>query len=111
MANRAPKSLRQFLKAEGGNAAMIVALALTPISLAALGAVDLSRATSAKVQMQDALDAAALAAGRTNTTDPAVLQAVGQHVLERFVEAKTLEWDSYRLAVSQWEIDRYLAIY
>ena len=83
MANRAPKSLRQFLKAEGGNAAMIVALALTPISLAALGAVDLSRATSAKVQMQDALDAAALAAGRTNTTDPAVLQAVGQHVLEQ----------------------------
>lgn len=83
MANRASKSLRQFLKAEGGNAAMIVALALTPISLAALGAVDLSRATSAKVQMQDALDAAALAAGRTNTTDPAVLQAVGQHVLEQ----------------------------
>jgi Flp pilus assembly protein TadG len=86
MPNRAPakaRRLRSFLKAEGGNAAMVVALALAPISLAALGAVDLSRATSAKVQLQDALDAAALAAGRSNTNDPDVLQATGQRVLEQ----------------------------
>lgn len=89
MANRAPKTLRRFLMAEGGNAAIVVALALTPISFAALGAVDLSRATSAKVQIQDALDVATLAAGRSNTSDPAVLQAVGQRALEQNLRLDT----------------------
>lgn len=43
--------------------------------------------------------------------DQVIGEALGPHVLERFVEAKTQEWDSYRLAVSQWELDRYLAVY
>jgi glutamine synthetase len=43
--------------------------------------------------------------------DEVVAAALGPHILERFVEAKTQEWDEYRLYVSQWELDRYLAIY
>jgi glutamine synthetase len=43
--------------------------------------------------------------------DDVIVDALGPHVLERFVEAKTLEWESYRLAVSQWELERYLPIY
>src|SRR5215211_1367057 len=43
--------------------------------------------------------------------DDVIAEALGPHVLERFVEAKTQEWDSYRIAVSQWELDRYLAVY
>jgi len=43
--------------------------------------------------------------------DEVIVEALGPHVLERFVEAKTQEWDSYRIAVSQWELDRYLAVY
>jgi glutamine synthetase len=43
--------------------------------------------------------------------DDVIADALGQHVLERFVEAKTLEWESYSLAVSQWELARYLPIY
>jgi glutamine synthetase len=43
--------------------------------------------------------------------DDVIAAALGPHVLERFVEAKSLEWESYRLAVSQWELDRYLAVY
>jgi glutamine synthetase len=43
--------------------------------------------------------------------DDVIVDALGQHVLQRFVEAKTLEWESYSLAVSQWELARYLPIY
>jgi glutamine synthetase len=34
--------------------------------------------------------------------------ALGEHILERFVEAKNEEWDEYRMQVSAWEVDRYL---
>ncbi|HJZ46036.1 MAG TPA: type I glutamate--ammonia ligase [Roseiflexaceae bacterium] len=43
--------------------------------------------------------------------DEVIVDALGPHVLERFVEAKTQEWESYQLAVSQWELERYLPIY
>lgn len=43
--------------------------------------------------------------------DELVAEALGPHVIERFVEAKTQEWDAYRTAVSQWELERYLPIY
>ena len=36
------------------------------------------------------------------------LDALGAHVYERFLEAKTMEWDQYRMDVSPWEIARYL---
>jgi len=40
--------------------------------------------------------------------DDVIRQAIGDHTLEKFVEAKTAEWDEYRAQVSPWEIDRYL---
>ena len=40
-----------------------------------------------------------------------IQSALGQHVYERYVEAKMQEWNEYRLHVSQWEVDRYLNIY
>jgi glutamine synthetase len=40
-----------------------------------------------------------------------IQNALGQHVYERFVEAKTQEWNEYSLYVTQWELDRYLTIY
>jgi glutamine synthetase len=43
--------------------------------------------------------------------DEVITHAIGPHVLERFVEAKTQEWDDYRTYVSRWELDRYLTIY
>ena len=43
--------------------------------------------------------------------DEVVTAALGPHVVERFIEAKSQEWDEYRLFVSQWELDRYLPIY
>ncbi|MHB1651204.1 MAG: type I glutamate--ammonia ligase [Desulfitobacteriaceae bacterium] len=43
--------------------------------------------------------------------DSVIKDALGDHIYQRFVEAKTKEWDNYRLAVHQWEIDQYLATY
>lgn len=43
--------------------------------------------------------------------DQVVREALGDHIFERFIEAKTQEWDEYRTDVTQWELDRYLEVY
>ena len=43
--------------------------------------------------------------------DEVIQQALGLHVFERYHEAKTQEWNDYRLTVTQWELDRYLTTY
>jgi len=43
--------------------------------------------------------------------DELIAAALGPHIFERFLEAKTQEWDEYRMHVSQWELQRYLPIY
>ncbi len=40
--------------------------------------------------------------------DPVICEALGDHVLSHFVEAKRSEWDEYRTQVTAWEVDRYL---
>ncbi|PSQ32165.1 type I glutamate--ammonia ligase [Halobacteriales archaeon SW_6_65_46] len=40
--------------------------------------------------------------------DDLVTDALGDHVAEKFIEAKTAEYDDYRVDVSDWELDRYL---
>ncbi|MFB6094405.1 MAG: type I glutamate--ammonia ligase [Halanaeroarchaeum sp.] len=41
-------------------------------------------------------------------SDDVILDALGDHVAEKFIEAKTQEVVEYRTAVSEWEVDRYL---
>lgn len=43
--------------------------------------------------------------------DQVIVEALGQHVFEKYMEAKTAEWDESRIQVSKWEIDKYLAKY
>ena len=43
--------------------------------------------------------------------DEVIQGALGEHLFNNFVEAKTLEWDSYRQDVSQWERDQYFELY
>ncbi|MCJ7736738.1 MAG: type I glutamate--ammonia ligase [Anaerolineae bacterium] len=43
--------------------------------------------------------------------DKVVQDALGPHVYERFVSAKTQEWNDYRLQVTEWEVERYLSSY
>jgi len=40
--------------------------------------------------------------------DQVIEDALGEHVYENFLEAKTQEYDDFRVDVSQWELDRYL---
>ena len=43
--------------------------------------------------------------------DKAVRSALGEHVYERFVEAKRIEWLEYSGMVSDWEVKRYLGAF
>ncbi|MBD3210838.1 glutamine synthetase [Candidatus Micrarchaeota archaeon] len=43
--------------------------------------------------------------------DRLVKEALGTHTYEKYLEAKTNEWDSYRMQVTPWEIDNYLEKY
>ena len=40
-----------------------------------------------------------------------IMTVLGKHVYEKYLEAKKEEWLAYRRRISQWEIDRYLAVY
>jgi len=43
--------------------------------------------------------------------DSVVMDALGPHVRARFIEAKRIEWDRYRVQVHPWEIEEYLTKY
>jgi glutamine synthetase len=39
-----------------------------------------------------------------------VLRTLGEHMFNRYIEIKRQEWEDYRVQVTQWELDRYMAI-
>jgi glutamine synthetase len=39
-----------------------------------------------------------------------VREALGDHIFEKFIENKKKEWDNFRIHVSKYEIDTYLAV-
>ena len=43
--------------------------------------------------------------------DNVVKEALGTHVFDRFINAKRLEWEDYRLEVTPWELNKYLPSY
>jgi len=75
--------MRRFVRDQRGNIAITFALALIPMCILIGGAIDFSRAMSAKRQLRDTLDGAALAiAGTTNFT-----QAQAEKIAEDFAAA------------------------
>lgn len=44
-------------------------------------------------------------------SDEIITSALGEHILEHFVEAKEIEWDMFRTTVHQWERDQYISMY
>ncbi|MFN2581484.1 MAG: type I glutamate--ammonia ligase [Candidatus Dormibacteria bacterium] len=50
--------------------------------------------------LKDAIDAL--------EADDVVMDALGEHLAERFIDAKRLEWRAYRGQVTTWELDQYL---
>ncbi|HYD28020.1 ubiquitin-activating E1 FCCH domain-containing protein [Brevundimonas sp.] len=79
-----------------GNVAMLFGLSLPVLILMTFGGVDIHRMSTVKVNLQDALDAAALAAARSPYTADADLQRVGLAALKANLQAYpnvTLEED------------------
>ncbi|HRD46244.1 MAG TPA: pilus assembly protein TadG-related protein [Caulobacter sp.] len=72
---------RTFRKDDGAAAAIQFALMAVPLTVTVFGMIDVSRASAAKGHLQDALDAAALAAARSTATTDAGVQAIGEDVL------------------------------
>ncbi len=44
-------------------------------------------------------------------SDPVIQEALGPHIYEKFLEAKTAEWNEYRIQVHPWEREQYLGKY
>ena len=47
----------------------------------------------------------------TLQSNEVVCGALGDHLLEHFIEAKEIEWDIFRTQVHQWERDQYMSLY
>jgi len=43
--------------------------------------------------------------------NPIAVESLGQHILEKYIEGKEKEWDAFRIAVTDWELDHYLSRY
>lgn len=65
-----------------GNVAMLFGLALPALVMVVVGGIDINRVSTAKVGLQDALDAATLAAARSPYTNAADIQRVGMDALK-----------------------------
>ncbi|MBD7941300.1 TadE/TadG family type IV pilus assembly protein [Brevundimonas guildfordensis] len=83
---RAGRGLRLFVRRLArqtqGNVALMFAVALPILMMITLGAVDLHQASKVKAELQDALDAAALAAARSIYSDNANINRVGMAALK-----------------------------
>jgi len=40
--------------------------------------------------------------------DTVIAETLGEHTFRRYLDAKRLEWNEYRIQVTSWELDRYL---
>ena len=43
--------------------------------------------------------------------NPIICEALGEHALTHFVEAKEIEWDMFRMQVHPWEREQYISLY
>ncbi len=89
---RALRALARRLGADrGGNVVMIFALVMPALIMITLGGIDLNRITTAKARVQDALDAATLAAARSSYTAPEDLRRVAVVALRANLKGASVE--------------------
>ncbi len=43
--------------------------------------------------------------------NPISKETLGDHIYEKYIQAKAMEWEQYRIAVTGWELGEYLNIY
>jgi Flp pilus assembly protein TadG len=73
--------VRRFSASTRGNVAMIFALTLPILVMITMGGVDINRASTVRVNLQDALDAATIAAARSVAVTDADLTTLGTRAL------------------------------
>ncbi|MFY7869109.1 MAG: type I glutamate--ammonia ligase, partial [Exiguobacterium sp.] len=44
-------------------------------------------------------------------SDKVVMDSLGEHIGEHFLELKEIEWDMFRMQVTEWERDQYMTLY
>ncbi len=79
--SRTASTCRRFSGDTAGNIALIFALVLPLLIMITLGGADINRASTVKMNLQDALDAATLAAARSQFTDDDRITEVGLNSL------------------------------
>lgn len=72
---------KRLWRARDGGVAMMFALAMPPMTMLAVCGLDIHRASSVRQSLQDALDAATLAAARSDEITDAGVRTVGMRVL------------------------------
>lgn len=87
VSGRAATFLGRFRRANRGNVAMIFAIVMPVLVMLTLGGVDLHRASTVRVNLQDALDAATLAAARSPYVTDKDLTKVGLDALRANMKA------------------------
>lgn len=70
---------------------------MTPEERVAEGVMDLPNSLSRAVKELEA--------------NPLMLEALGSHISENFIAEKSMEFESYKRQITQWEIDKYLMLY
>jgi glutamine synthetase len=43
--------------------------------------------------------------------DKVLQETLGKHLLERYIDVKTKEWDEFKKQVTNWELETYLDIF
>jgi len=59
----------------------------------------------------DSLPASLQEAVEALKENPIAKEALGEHIFTKYVEGKEKEWDDYRTAVTDWELENYLSNY
>ena len=68
---------------------------------------DLKRRSQAGIEsLPGSLDEAIAA----TESSKVVREALGDHIFEKFLDNKKIEWDQYRSQVTPWELDKYLPV-
>lgn len=87
IARGAQAFVRRMASETRGNVALIFGLSLPVLILMTVGGVDIHRASTVRVNLQDALDAATLAAARSPYSDDVNIQRVGMAALKANLKA------------------------
>jgi glutamine synthetase len=59
----------------------------------------------------DLMPSSLLEAIKEFRANPLARETLGDHIFERYVSYKEKEWDDFRVAVTNWEVNKYLAMY